>query len=88
MQNLTPTNTTCSSHDALEAVLEPLDRLCLVDAVRGADSALASPALGNAFTGPSPVSVSQPVLPFNKCTSLLTCNSKSPFHRYQWPGRI
>lgn len=35
------------SDDALESVLVPLDGLGLVDAVGGADLALAPPALGN-----------------------------------------
>lgn len=39
------------SDNALEAVLVPLDGLGLVDAVGGADSALASPALGDALAG-------------------------------------
>lgn len=39
------------SDNALEAVLVPLDGLVLVDAVGGADLALAPPALGNALAG-------------------------------------
>jgi hypothetical protein len=39
------------SDNALESVLVPLDGLGLVDAVGGADLALAPPALGNALAG-------------------------------------
>lgn len=44
-----------SPHNTLETVLEPLDRLRLVDLVRRADLALGSPALSNTFarSGPS-----------------------------------
>lgn len=36
--------------DTLEAVLEPLDSLCLVDLVRSTDLRLASPAAGDTLT--------------------------------------
>lgn len=39
------------SDDALESVLVPLDGLGLVDAVGGANLALAPPALGNTLAG-------------------------------------
>jgi hypothetical protein len=51
-----------SSHDALESVLEPLDRLLGVDLVAGANRALASSALGDTFTGAGPVVVVRPRL--------------------------
>jgi hypothetical protein len=41
-------------HDTLESVLVPLNRLVLIDAVGGADPALASPPLGNALAGTGP----------------------------------
>jgi len=41
------------SDNALESVLVPLDGLALIDAVGGADLALASPALGNTLAGTS-----------------------------------
>lgn len=40
--------------DAVEAVLEPLDGLVLVDLVVGADGGLAAAALGNTLTGTGP----------------------------------
>jgi hypothetical protein len=45
------------SHDALEAILVPLDRLGLVDAVRGADVRLTASALGDTLAGAGPVFV-------------------------------
>lgn len=42
--------------DAVEAVLEPLDGLVLVDLVVGADVGLAAAALGNTLTGAGPIS--------------------------------
>ena len=42
-------------HDALEAILVPLDRLGLVDAVRGADVRLAASALGHTLARAGPV---------------------------------
>lgn len=42
------------SHDTLEPVLVPLNRLVLIDAVGGTDPALASPPLGNALAGTGP----------------------------------
>jgi hypothetical protein len=50
----------CSScpslpHNALEPILEPLDRLLLVNAVGGADAGLAALALGDALTWAGPV---------------------------------
>ena len=42
-------------HDALEAILVPLDRLGLVDAVRGADVRLAASALGDTLAWAGPV---------------------------------
>ena len=43
------------SHNTLEAILVPLDRLGLVNAVRGADAGLGASALGDAlaWAGPS-----------------------------------
>jgi len=42
-------------HDALEPVLEPLDRLLPVDLVGVADLRLAASALGDALTGAGPI---------------------------------
>ena len=44
----------CLPHDTLEPILEPLDRLLLIDAVRGADRSLAAstPCDTLAWTGP------------------------------------
>ena len=42
-------------HDALEAILVPLDRLRLVDAVRGANPRFTASALSDTLTWASPV---------------------------------
>ena len=42
------------SDDTLESVLEPLDGLGLVDAVRGTDSGLCAAATGDTLTGTLP----------------------------------
>jgi hypothetical protein len=42
------------SDNALESVLEPLDRLLLVDAVRSADLGLATAATSDTLTGTLP----------------------------------
>lgn len=41
--------------DAVEAVLEPLDRLALGDLVVGADGGLAATTLSDTFTGTGPM---------------------------------
>jgi len=43
-----------SPHNTLESVLEPFDRLLLIDAMTCADLALGSSSLGNTLTGSSP----------------------------------
>jgi hypothetical protein len=50
-----PVNNHSLPHDALKSILEPLDRLSLVDAVGSTNSGLASPALGNTFTRSGPI---------------------------------
>jgi hypothetical protein len=42
-------------NDAVEAVLEPLDGLVLVDLVVDTDGGLAAAALGNTLTGAGPI---------------------------------
>ena len=42
------------SHDTLESILEPLDRLLAVDAMRGADAGLCAAALRDTLTGAGP----------------------------------
>lgn len=45
----------CLPDDTVEAVLEPLDGLGLVDLVVGADGGLAAAALGDTLTGAGPI---------------------------------
>lgn len=47
--------TTVSPHDAFKSILEPLDRLLLVDAVTSTNLALGTSSLGNSLAGPCPV---------------------------------
>jgi hypothetical protein len=51
-------DTVILSHDTLEAVLEPLDGFGLIDAVRGANAGLASPAFRDTLTWAGPEKVS------------------------------
>ena len=49
-----------ATHDSLKAVLEPFDRLWLVDAVTGADLALAASSFGYSLAGSCPVPLVSP----------------------------
>lgn len=75
--------------DAVEAVLEPLDGLVLVDLVVGADGGLAATALGNTLTGAGPIAKIVNCVPRwgGRVCGALTCSSRSPCRRYQYPGR-
>ena len=80
-----------TTNDTLESILEPLDRLRLVDFMRSSNLCLASSPLRNALTRSSPTSnistVQRIPRPTIKSTASLTCNSRSPFRRYQLPDR-
>jgi len=86
-------------NDAVEAVLEPLDGLGLVDLVADTDGGLAAATLGNTLTGAGPIEKKNcqflfPVVDFRglfieeaPLSGALTCSSRSPCRRYQYRGR-
>jgi hypothetical protein len=73
-------------NNALEAALEPLDRLHLSDAVRGADASLCPSALGDALTGAGPILISA----FSSVVGFVDCHSHAAVevHAVDADGRV
>lgn len=73
-------------HNTVEAVLEPLDGLVVVDLVVDTDLGLAAAALGDVLTGAGPIPISLRSGVISRSIAL-TCSSRSPCRKYQCQGR-